>query len=227
MWFSGGSWNHVIAGLPDGALKRFVSVPKPEPKEPLGRLKFLATDIETTGLNPAKDQVLSIGFVPVNGFEVDLAGARQILIRPSVEVGESATVHGLTDDALANAVDVSVALDQWLDAMRGRVLLAHHAAIEVGFLGRACRARYGYQPRFAVTDTMSLQFKLLTRGFDDEPPPGSLRLNAARSQYGLPRYGAHNSLTDALACAELYLAEVAELQANLAKPLVAKHVVKY
>ena len=74
---------------------------------------------------------------------------------------------------------------------------------------------------------MSLQFKLLTRGFDDEPPPGSLRLNAARSQYGLPRYGAHNSLTDALACAELYLAEVAELQANLAKPLVAKHVVKY
>lgn len=227
MWFSGGSWNHVLAGLPESPLKRFVSAEKPEPKSPVTTLKLLATDIETTGFNPAKDQVLSIGFVPVNGLEVDLAGARQILIRPSVEVGDSATVHGLTDDALANAVELHVALDQWLDAMAGRVLLAHHAAIEMGFLGRACRALYGYQPRFPVVDTMSMQFKLLTRGFDDEPPSGSLRLNAARSQYGLPRYGAHNSLTDALACAELYLAEIAELQANTNKSLLVKNVVKY
>ena len=49
---------------------------------------------------------------------------------------------------------------------------------------------------------------------------------AARGQYGLPRYAAHAALTDALACAELYLAQVAELQAATSKPRTLKSVLK-
>ena len=64
--------------------------------------------------------------------------------------------------------------------------------------------RYGHKS--------ALQFGLLSRGFDDEPPKGSLRLWTARGQYGLPHYPAHQALTDALACAELYLAQTAELR---------------
>jgi len=181
----------------------------------------LALDLETTGLDPARDQILSIGFVPVDGVAIALGGAGQLLVRPTTQVGESARFHGLTDDALTTGVGLPEALAATLAALSGRVLLAHHAAIETGFLGRACRDIYQASIHFAVVDTMALQFALLSRGFDDEPPQGSLRLWAARGQYGLPHYAAHEALTDALACAELYLAQIAELQAGRSLTLKA------
>lgn len=46
---------------------------------------------------------------------------------------------------------------------------------------------------------------------DDNNERGSIRLWGARERWGLPVYKAHEALTDALACAELYLAQLTEL----------------
>ena len=40
------------------------------------------------------------------------------------------------------------------------------------------------------------------------------RLWTARERYGLPTYRAHECLIDAIACAELYLAQVAEMRSQ-------------
>lgn len=74
------------------------------PDTPLGDLPLLAVDIETTGLDPARDHVLAIGWVPVDGESIDLGGARKVVLQADAEVGQSATIHGLTDDDLAEGV---------------------------------------------------------------------------------------------------------------------------
>ncbi len=126
-------------------------------------------------------------------------------------VGQSATIHGLTDDTVATGLDLAEALAELLAALRGRVLLAQHATIERDFLGAACRRVYG-QPLPCVTvDTMALEHRLLDPNWGQELPQGSLRLGAARERHGLPRYRSHEALTDALACAELFLAQTSEL----------------
>ena len=51
-----------------------------------------------------------------------------------------------------------------------------------------------------------------------------LRLHALRERYGLPRYKAHNALTDALATAELFCAFVA--RANLVGRVPLKRFLK-
>ena len=58
---------------------------------------------------------------------------------------------------------------------------------------------------------MELQARVLRSHTGADLPPGALRLATARAHLGLPRYSAHEALTDALACAELYLAQVARL----------------
>jgi DNA polymerase-3 subunit epsilon len=60
--------------------------------------------------------------------------------------------------------------------------------------------------------TLELQRRLLTR--HREVPHDALRLWRARARYGLPLTKPHDPLGDALACAELYLAQVAELGAR-------------
>lgn len=189
-----------------GPLRTYLDVPPPSDDTPAYALPLLAVDLETTGLSPRTDRILAVGFVPVDGSAIDLSGARQIVIRSEGEVGQSAAVHGLTDDAVAAGVSLEAALSELLAALAGRVLLAHYATIEKEFLSTACRRVYGFPLPVVAVDTLELQRRLTTTAWDN-PRAGSLRLGAARAAHGLPRYRAHEALTDALSCAELWLAQ--------------------
>lgn len=204
----------ALRSCPDGSLREYLSTPFPDPKTPLTELPLLALDLETTGLDPAKDHVLSVGFVPVDGGSIVLAGARHIVIASEAEVGQSATVHGLTDDELATGVPLEVALDAVLAALAGRVLLAHYARIEETFLRAACERRWSTRMPCARVDTLALQQRLVTSAWNADAPEGSLRLWAARARFSLPAYRAHEALTDAISCAELFLAQSAEMAAG-------------
>lgn len=196
----------VRRSVADGPLRTYLNVPPPPDDTPSHSLPLLAVDLETTGLSPRTDRILAVGFLPVNGSVIDLSGARQIVIRSEGEVGQSAAVHGLTDDAVAAGVPLEAALSELLAALAGRVLLAHYATIEKEFLSAACRRAYGFPLPVVAVDTLELQRRLTTTAWDN-PRAGSLRLGAARSAHGLPRYRAHEALTDALSCAELWLAQ--------------------
>lgn len=206
--------------LSDGPLRQYLDQSPPDPRTSLADLPLLAVDVETTGLDPRVDEVVSLGFLPVDGDRIMLGGARSMLVRPhegayEAGVGQSATMHGITDDAVASGVSAVEALDAFFDALAGRVLLAHYTRMETGFLAELCERTYGVRPPFTVVDTLTLHHRILRSqidmGFTSDPAPGELRLWTARERYGLPRYRAHNALTDALACAELYQAQVDEL----------------
>jgi DNA polymerase-3 subunit epsilon len=189
----------------------------------VSEVEFLAVDLETTGLDPRRHHVLAIGWLPVTALQVVLAGAREVVVRlpDGVDVGDSATVHRLTDDTVAGARALGDVLPELLADLHGRVLLAHHAPIELGFLGRAAQQTYDATLPITAVDTMSLQHQLVV-GQHGEVRPGSLRLDEARRHFGLPRYGAHRALTDAFATGELLLAQVSELEHRLGRePVLA------
>lgn len=207
-----GQWRRrrQASRAPEGALRDFLTADPPGPATTSDDLRLLAVDFETTGLNPSGDRILTIGYVPVDGPQIQLAGARHLIVAQPVEVGQSAVVHGVTDDTIAQGVPLQEALDLLLGALTGRVLLAHHADIERDFTCAASREVYGMAPHLSVVDTLTLQARVL-RVDAETARQGSLRLPQARRHFGLPRYRSHQALTDALACAELYLAQVAEL----------------
>lgn len=201
----------ALAGrMVPGPVRDLLAAAPVDPRTDVAQLRLLAMDFETTGLDPRRDHIVSVGFVPVDGLEIRLAGAGRLLCRATAEVGESAAVHGITDDALRDGIPLAELVEQVAGALAGRALLAHHAVIETGFLSAATELTHGATLAFVAVDTMQLQARVL--GADPEHvPPGALRLPTARAHLGLPRYRSHDALTDALACAELYLAQVAML----------------
>lgn len=204
---------------PAGPVRDLAAHPPADRTTPWTELDLLAVDLETTGLDPRSDHVLAVGWVPVRRGEVVLAEAREVPVRPpeGVGVGDSATVHGLTDDALATAPEAGAALSALLTALQGHVLLAHHAAFELDFIARAVQREWGCGVPLTAVDTLGLQRRLVSDP-QGEVPPGSLRLDAARRHFHLPRYGAHRALTDAIAAAELLLAQAHELEARVGHP---------
>ena len=212
-----------------GPLADYLAVALPGVETPLDELRLLAVDIETTGLDPRRDRVLSIGWLPVDGRRVLLGGAGRAMVRDdggAAGVGQSATVHGLTDDRLAGGVPLEEAVAPLLAALSGRVLLAHFARIETEFLGAVCERVWGAGMPCVVVDTFELERRVVAGGWGAEPKQGALRLWTARERHGLPVYRAHEALTDALACAELYLAQRSELEAQSPETtLTLRHVV--
>ena len=223
------SRSRVAGKLPPGGLRRFLETAPPARSTPVSELPLLAVDVETTGLDPRNDRVLAVGFVPVDGDRIVLGGAGSVVVRSTVDgdeadgVGQSATVHGITDDDVAEGMQVEQVLDLLFNALAGRVLLAHYSRIEIDFLGALCRNRYGVRPPMTAVDTLELQRRVMGAGIDmgftADPHPEDLRLWGARARYGLPRYRAHDALIDAVACAELYLAQTAELGLRGARTL--------
>ncbi|GAB4346597.1 MAG: 3'-5' exonuclease [Gammaproteobacteria bacterium] len=195
--------------VPEGPLRSYYSVPFPDGKADWRRVDYLAIDFETTGLDPRREEILSVGYVAIRNQSIQLGESCHALIRPQRDIPEaSAVVHGILDDRAQTAESITTVLPQVLRALAGKVLVAHHAAIEYEFLNEVCKRLYGYPFVGPVVDTLELEARLY-RSRDQVIKPGELRLATARGRYGLPRYPAHNALTDAIACGELFLAQAA------------------
>lgn len=195
--------------LDPGPLREFYAVPFPPPRLDYRQVPMLAIDLETTGLDPRKDQILSLGWVGLTGDRIQLGEARHRLVRVHGEIpAESAVIHQITDDQAAAGGHLPSALAELLQALAGRVMIAHHARVEQRFLSAACRRLFGVGLLVPTIDTQALARRTLERRH--VPYKGSdLRLHALGERYNLPRYGAHNALSDALAAAELFLAQAA------------------
>ncbi len=195
---------------PVGPLADYLSIPFVCPDESVGQVEFLALDFEATGLDIDRDEILSVGYTVVRNMKVLLAESAHFLVRPIQDIPEqTAVLHGILDDRSAQGVDLAEAVERILAVLKGRVLLAHHGAIETGFLNKACKQLYGCGVVFPLVDTFAIEYRSLQRR-GVTPSNTGLRLANLRNKYGLPRYPVHNALSDALATAELFLAQVAQ-----------------
>jgi len=209
----------ALRKAPSGPMRDYLETPFPNPSSDIRELELLAIDLETTGLNPKRDEVLSVGYVAILGNRVDLGSARHRLVRTARAIPEaSAIIHQITDDQAAQGGLLDDVLAELLAAMAGKVMIAHHASVEKGFLGEACQRVYGVGLSAPVVDTQALAKRTLERrqiAFKS----ADLRLHALSERYNLPRYGAHNALSDALAAAELFLAQASHSDSGGKMPL--------
>lgn len=191
------------------AMRRYYKQDYPTLDTQFSGVEFLAVDLETTGTDPRADAIVSIGWVPIVGGVIRMDGADHRLVRADRPVSqESAAVHGILDEHLKDAPPLEDVLPDFLDALSGRIPVAHHAMFEAGFIGTACKRFYGCALEVPFVDTLQVERRLYARR-NQEAKSGDLRLQACRDRYGLPRYRGHDALIDAIACAELLLAQVA------------------
>ena len=196
-------------------LKQFYQAGMVASDTPIGDTPLLALDIETTGLDPASSGIVSIGLLPMDLTQIYASEAQQWLLKPRFALSdESVTLHRITHSDIEQAPDLSSVLPQLLQLMAGKVVIVHYRGIERPFLHAAVSARLGQSFYFPVIDTMALEARLHRRKALSlwqqlrGKKPLSIRLADSRLRYGLPHYRPHHAATDALACAELFRAQL-------------------
>lgn len=197
-------------------LKAYYQSSVPAADTPLSRVPFLAMDFETTGLDASRDEIVSIGVVPFTLERIHYSQSKHWLVKPIAPLNaDSVVFHGITHRDLDEAEDFENVIEPLLKVMAGRVLVVHYRSIERPFLYRALEQRIHEGVVFPVVDTMAIEASLCRSSMWARIKqklgikPESIRLGDSRMRYGLPNYPSHHALTDALATAELFQAEVA------------------
>jgi DNA polymerase-3 subunit epsilon len=186
----------------------------PSGRARIADVELLAMDFETTGLDAKRDRIVAAGWVLIRGDRVVMASAREIQVREESlrGVGQSAVIHGILDCDLEGAGGVDALFEQLLPQLAGRAIVAHAAAIERSFLTALLRRCGGTAVLNPFIDTMALERRLIeAEGGSVRELHGDLTLDACRSRRGLPVHQRHSAGADALACAELFLAQLAQL----------------
>ena len=165
--------------------------------------EFIAFDLETTGLSSSKDVITEFGAVllrdgkPIDTFR-SFVNPHRRLDPKNIEL------TGITDAMLADAPDISEALPKFLEFCGDRVLVAHNADFDVGFLAAACE-RLGIDFAPTYIDTLILSQNLM-------PQLSKHKLNLVADALSLPEFNHHRASDDALTCGYLYLRFAAMLQ---------------
>jgi DNA polymerase III subunit epsilon len=200
-------------------IRAYEAGPWPEPRLLWRDVTYAVIDVETSGLDARRDALLAIGLVEIVAGRVRLDRSWYSLIRPpeGMLVGDrSIRIHGITRAELADAPRPAEVLPQLLAHLAGRVLIVHVADIDVKFINRALRSHYGAKLRGPILDTariamtMHQEARFLGEASADMPAP-AIQLRALAQRFGLPVYGEHNALNDALTTAQLFLAQAHRL----------------
>lgn len=198
----------LLKRAPAGPLHDFLSAPFPDEKQLFVDTPILSVDFETTGLHAKKDKLLSVGFVDLFANKIPLKSSyHQIIHSKGLLKADNVTIHQITDSQKDQGESLRVVVETLLKALTGKVMLVHFARIEREFLQQACLNLYGIAPVFPMIDTLMVAKKRLDNR-DVAYDPSTLRLSALRFQYQLPEHYAHNALNDAIATAELLMAQV-------------------
>lgn len=192
-------------------MEEYFKIPFPDKKDLISDIDIVSIDFETTGLDHNKDSIISLGLVNIAGLSIDLSSAKYELINVDKKLSESSVViHQITDSQLVDGEHLNDVLPYLLEKLKGKVLLAHNAKVEVGFIKKMCREMYNSEFIIPVIDTQYLA----KRSYDRKNisyKSSDLRLFNLRKSFNMPAYKAHNALMDAIATAELFLALVNQI----------------
>ncbi len=99
--------------------------------------EYICLDCETTGLNPKKDEILSIGAVIIKENKVLMRKTLNIFVKPSKNVTEeSIKIHHIRPIDLENAVEPKEAIMELLDFMGNRPIVGYYIKFDVAMISK-------------------------------------------------------------------------------------------
>lgn len=162
----------------------------------LAELRFVALDVETTGLDSLADRVVEVGAVRFG--REGLLGEYQQLVNPGRPISPDATaIHGITSEEVASSPPFAEVLPETIKFFGDSVLIAHNAPFDMGFFDAAF-ARAGVEPpRNPILCTLQLARAAFPglNGYSLEALVGRLGISAGKH---------HRALADAVHSAEVF-----------------------
>lgn len=168
--------------------------------------RFCAIDIETTGLNPKKDEIIALACVPIVHLRILVRDSFYTLIKPERYSFNAMKYHGISKDNLMDAPAFEEVADGILKVLDG-VLVGHSVEFDYSFLRMNFKIS-GVNFKRKLLDIAMIErwLRQKRRAADTD-----LSFDAMMKLYGLKQYYRHNASADAFFAAQIFQMQMCEM----------------
>jgi DNA polymerase-3 subunit epsilon len=170
--------------------------------------KLISVDIETTGLNTKKDEIIAISCVPIHNMKILLHDLLYTLVKPKEYNIVSMKYHGISENDLKDAPLFGDVADNILKHLDG-ILVGFSVEFDYLFLRRYFKA-VGVNLKRDFIDIALVERWLKQRS---ETIETDLSFETMMDTYGLKQYYRHNALADAFFAAQIFQMQMGRLLA--------------
>lgn len=164
---------------------------------------FVVFDCETTGLDPAKDGILTIGAVAITDGEIALDDVYDVTVN-DWRMTPAVLVHGITPAEAAEGMAAAEAVGGFLDYLGDRVLVGHHVGFDKTIVALAAK-RIGRTLENPALDTMQIALALEERGAFAGREIRSFELEALCAMFDVEPHDRHTAAGDAFITAQVFV----------------------
>lgn len=166
--------------------------------------EFVVFDTETTGLDPKKDEILSIGAVKIKGNKILTSQTFEIFLQNSCEISsKSIEIHRIRPIDLQNATIPEFGIKNFLKFVGSRPLIGYYIEFDVSMINKYIEPMLGIKLPNKTIEVSEMYFEkkisLIPQANID------LRFDVILKDCNLPNMGAHNAVNDAIMTAMIYL----------------------
>jgi DNA polymerase III epsilon subunit-like protein len=169
--------------------------------QPLHAARFIALDLETTGLDHRRDAIVQVALVGIEMLAIDDRPLLCTHVDPRRPIPPGATrVHGIADSDVRGAPAIDALLPEISAAWHDAVVVGHHVRFDLAMLDAAARRAGHTLRRPPFLDTWALTAAL-------EPRLAHLDLADMARRFGIDAgaFVRHDALSDARLAAHLFV----------------------
>jgi len=161
-------------------------------------------DCETTGLDPKKDDIISIGAVKIKENKILSSQKFEAFIKPTTKLQEdSIKIHQIRVCDLENAKNIDEVIEEFLEFIGNSTLVGYYLEFDVAMINKYIK------PKIGIT-LPNKQIEVSALYYDKKIgkiPQGNidLRFDTIMKELKLPRLSKHDAINDSIMTSMIYL----------------------
>ena len=172
----------------------------------LKNTKFCVIDLETTGLNVKRDEIIAFACVPVQELKLLVNYTYYTLVKPEKYKIESMKYHGISTNDLKKAPSFNEIANNILKTLDG-IIVGHSVEFDYMFLKKSFK-KIGIKFEKDVIDIILIEKWLAKKEKDIKL---DVTIEGLMNRYGLKDYYRHNAFADAFFTAQIFQFETLKL----------------
>ncbi len=166
--------------------------------------EYVCFDCETTGLDPKKDDIVSIGAVIIKDNTIVASKKFVKFVKPKTKLQANAIkVHHIRECDLKDAEDIDTVIEEFLHFIENRTLIGYYLEFDIAMINKYIKPKLGITLPNKILEVSALYYD-----YKIERIPQAnidLRFNTIMNELKIPSFGKHDAYNDAMMTSMIFI----------------------
>lgn len=166
--------------------------------------EYVCFDCETTGLDPKKDDIVSIGAVIIKNNTIVSSKKFVKFVKPKTKLqAEAIKIHHIRECDLEDAEDINIVVEEFLNFIGNRTLVGYYLEFDIAMINKYIKPKIGITLPNKILEVSAIYYD-----YKIEKIPQAnidLRFNTIMEELKIPSLGKHDAYNDAIMTSLIFI----------------------